>query len=209
MADYAYPFSENTDYPHTHWDGALAVDVFGTKGSNIAACTDGWAVVADFSLGGHTVILRGDDGRHYYHAHLVQGSGRGGRVRKGEKIGEMDNTGNAKDRPTHCHWAAASASHGIDENGAGDIPPWTLLDQWYRPPFLADVKDGAEIAKLQARLAELKEQVARERSWGSAIVVHVLIPAVGILDDALRAGAIPPDNINQVLKLLADHGGRP
>ena len=128
MARYVYPFASGTSYAHEHWDGGLAVDVFGQRGSAIVACTDGTAEVANFSKGGHTVTLFGDDGREYYHAHLVQGSGVGGRVAIGQLIGLMDNTGNAIDRPTHCHWAAGS----IGNDGAGTIAPWALLDAWPR-----------------------------------------------------------------------------
>ena len=215
MARYVFPFRSNVTYPHTHWNADLAVDVFGREpdpNRTIVACTDGWATVANFPKGGHTVTLRGDDGRHYYHAHLVNNSGVSGRVAMGQKIGVMDNTGNAENRPLHCHWAAGSAAYGIDINGAGDIAPWTLLDQWNHPPYPADNhgnNQAAEIAALETQIAQLNEFIARERSWGSAIVVHVLKPSVQLLDEALTGPAPDPARINQVLELLAAHGGKP
>jgi murein DD-endopeptidase MepM/ murein hydrolase activator NlpD len=210
MARYVYPFSANTSYAQSHWDGLNAVDVFGDSGSAIVACTDGWATVATYSLGGHTVTLRGDDGRHYYHAHLVDGTGVSGRVSMGQTIGKMDNTGNAAGRPTHCHWAVGSASYGIDSNGAGDVPPWPLLNQWKHSPFPADEgRQGVEIAELETQIAQLQEFIARERSWGSAVVVHVILPSIGLLDEALAANPVDAAKINRVRELLAANGGQP
>jgi murein DD-endopeptidase MepM/ murein hydrolase activator NlpD len=209
LTNYVYPFSRKTDYPNSHWDNAKAVDVFGSKGSNIVACTDAWATVDNFSLGGHTVTLRGDDGRYYYHAHLVQNTGKRGRVRMGEKIGEMDNTGNAGNRPTHCHWAVGSAAYGIDTNGAGDIAPWPLLDQWFRQGiFPADsVAAGPEVAQLEAEVARLNELITLERSWGSAIIVHVIKPGFTLLNEAVAGNEVDQVKVAQVRTLLGAHGG--
>ncbi len=213
MADYVYPFVRDTSYQSSHWDNAKAVDVFGPKGSAVVACTDGVAMVNEYSLGGHTVTLRGDDGRFYYHAHLVSGSGVAGRRRMGELIGRMDNTGNAQDRPPHCHWAVGSATYGIDDNGAGDLAPWPLLDEWRaqnaRPPDVADAGDtAARIAQLEAKVSQLTEELNRERSWGSAMIVHVIKPGYALLGAALEEN--PPDRprIAQVRDLLGRNGGQ-
>jgi murein DD-endopeptidase MepM/ murein hydrolase activator NlpD len=209
MARHAYPFVRETNYPHEHWDGALAVDVFGPSGSSVVACTDGMAEVHDYPRGGHTVTLHGDDGRQYYYAHLVAGSGVGGRVSAGQRIGQMDNTGNADVRPTHCHWAASSAGYGIDDNGAGDIAPWTLLDQWRAQGlFVAgDEEDMTRIGELTAEVARLKEELARELGWGSGMIVHVIKPGFSLLEEALAAGELDRAKVEQVRDLLRENGG--
>lgn len=190
MARYVYPFAQGTSYAHEHWDGGLAVDVFGTRGSAIVACTDGTAEVANFSKGGHTVTLFGDDGREYYHAHLVQGSGVGGRVTIGQLIGLMDNTGNAVDRPTHCHWAAGS----IGNDGAGTIAPWTLLDAW--PRVLGDATEPPVNPNLRRQMLDwqaARRQLGQDPHDWAAFRAHLI--AVGAPDpggheaDGFREGA--------------------
>lgn len=159
MARYVYPFVAQTSYHNFHWDGGLAVDVFGPLHSAILACTDGRTEVENFSLGGHTVTLHGDDGRHYYYAHLVQGSGVQGRVAAGEKIGEMNNTGNAANTDTHCHFAAGSPGW-VNQDGSGDLAPWTLLNEWrgQRPTAVT-------MAQLAANLPN-PHLVEQRASWG-------------------------------------------
>lgn len=133
MAKYVFPVAGKCQFDDTHWDSNgngkpdLAVDIFAAKGTPLVAVTDGKSVIQDFKDGGHTAMLFGDDGRVYYYAHMVQGSGVPGRLAAGQRIGAVDNTGNAATTPSHCHWAMATQAFGIDNFGQGDLAPWPFL----------------------------------------------------------------------------------
>jgi murein DD-endopeptidase MepM/ murein hydrolase activator NlpD len=171
-AGYQFPVRGAVSYHDRHWDGLKAVDIFAPAGADLVAIADGTAEVADFRDGGHTVMLYTDDGHVAYYGHLVQGTGRAGRVRAGEVIGQVDNTGNARNTPSHCHWAWATRAYGIDNNGAGDLAPWPLLRQL---EGVAPAEEDPEmIAELQREIDRLNAELIRERSWGSAIQAHVI-----------------------------------
>lgn len=154
--DWAFPVAEPHDYADRHWDGLKAVDIFCPAGTPLVAVQDGRATVADYPNGGHTVHLATADGYLVYYAHLIQGSGVGGAVRRGQRIGLAGNTGNAATTPPHCHWAVGTQAYGIDNQGAGNVAPWP----WLRAIEATAADDGPEeespvrIAELEARLAE-------------------------------------------------------
>jgi hypothetical protein len=107
--------------------GHPAADIFATKGTTIYAPVSGLSVPGTYPLGGNTSILRGDDGKFYYMAH-GNVPFKGGRVKGGEAIGQVGDTGNARGTKPHVHFAIAS-SEGLFSswNGSGDInggPEW-------------------------------------------------------------------------------------
>jgi peptidoglycan LD-endopeptidase LytH len=55
-------------------------------------------------LGGIAYKLHGDDGIDYYGAHLDKIIVAPGRVKLGQQIGVVGDTGNAKGTPTHLHF---------------------------------------------------------------------------------------------------------
>lgn len=138
MGQWVFPVAGRYGFEDRHWDGAKAVDIFADRGTPLVAVYDGRSEVRDYPLGGHTIHLYTDDGYVCYYAHLVQGTGVGGRVSKGQVIGQVGNTGNAANTPPHCHWAVGTASYGIDANGAGNLAPWPLLRQIERQPAEPD-----------------------------------------------------------------------
>ncbi len=104
--------------------GYPAVDIFAPAGTPIYAPTDGESSPATLSLGGNATTLQGADGRWYYFAH-AQRPMVGGRVRKGQIIGYVGNTGNAKNTPSHLHYAVATNPNAFAQrNGSGDIDPY-------------------------------------------------------------------------------------
>jgi murein DD-endopeptidase MepM/ murein hydrolase activator NlpD len=202
MTEQIFPIGGPTTYVDEHWDGLKAVDLFAASGTPVIAVVDGTAEVANFPKGGHTVILHGTNGRDYYYAHLVQASGVAGAVRAGDVFGAVDQTGNAQTTPPHCHFAIATAAHGIDLNGAGDIAPWPILR-------------ALQQQKLQTPADELhacRDALAAERSWGSAIQANVIRPAREQLE-AVRTRLMPGQaptaaqlkTINGIIDLLRRH----
>lgn len=113
-------------FQDSHWDGGLAVDVFAPSGTPVNAPIGGRVVGATYSLGGNTATLYGSDGLVYYFAHLLTPIS-DGLVRIGEQIGQVGNSGNARNTPSHTHFAISDAVHGISGAGTGTIAPWAWL----------------------------------------------------------------------------------
>lgn len=80
----------------------LGVDFIGPRGTPLVAVVAGVATSGQNTLGGNVVYLAGDDGHRYYYAHLDRW-GELGRVRPGDVIGYMGDTGNAVGVP-HLHF---------------------------------------------------------------------------------------------------------
>jgi murein DD-endopeptidase MepM/ murein hydrolase activator NlpD len=103
--------------------GFPAIDIFAPVGTPILAPTDGVSAPGTYPLGGNASTLRGSDGRFYYFAH-AQAPMRGGRVKKGDIIGYVGNSGNARATASHLHYAVASNPDVFDRyNGSGDLDP--------------------------------------------------------------------------------------
>jgi len=83
------------------------IDIFAPKGTLVVAPTDGViASVRNSNLGGKTVWMNDlKRGHSYYFAHLDSQLVRPGvKVKQGDAIGLVGNTGNAKNTPSHLHF---------------------------------------------------------------------------------------------------------
>ncbi|HVF20073.1 MAG TPA: peptidoglycan DD-metalloendopeptidase family protein [Mycobacteriales bacterium] len=82
------------------------VDVFAPMGSPSYAVTDG--VISNIHAGGNggkMLYLRGDDGNEYFYSHMSSyASKEGDRVRAGEIIAYVGDTGNARGGSPHVHF---------------------------------------------------------------------------------------------------------
>ena len=97
------------------------VDIFAPRGTPALAAAEGRVTrVGTNRLGGNVVHLRSDDGLSFYYAHLErQTVGSGARVRAGETVGEVGNSGNARTTPPHLHFGVFHAGEAVD--------PWGYL----------------------------------------------------------------------------------
>ncbi len=104
------------------------IDISAKKGSNIVACTDGIVTnVEETDIGGKVVSFR-PDGYYLslYHAHMdTQFVHEGQRVKAGDPLGTVGNTGNAKNTIAHLHF-------GIYTNN-GAINPLTFVQKITMP----------------------------------------------------------------------------
>jgi peptidoglycan LD-endopeptidase LytH len=83
------------------------VDIFAPRGTAAVAATDGWITgVTTNRLGGNVVwVWDADRGQALYYAHLDrQEVSPGTRVKAGDIIGRIGNTGNARSTPPHLHF---------------------------------------------------------------------------------------------------------
>ena len=82
-------------------------DVFAPKGTKVLAPDSGSVSLRYNDLGGTTIWLNGDNGVDYYLAHLdgyASGLKTGQRVSKGQVVGYVGNTGNARGTSPHLHF---------------------------------------------------------------------------------------------------------
>ncbi len=108
-ADWVCPIQGPTGFADTWGEprsgGRLheGVDMISPRGTTIVAVVDGLATPQQNELGGTTIWFTGADGNKYYYAHLDSYANLGNVV-KGEVIGYVGDTGNAKFSTPHLHF---------------------------------------------------------------------------------------------------------
>lgn len=81
------------------------VDIFAPAGTPVLAVEDGVVRQGSNELGGLVAVLQADDGTRYYYAHLLAYVGESPRrVKAGDPIGQVGNSGNARGTPPHLHF---------------------------------------------------------------------------------------------------------
>jgi murein DD-endopeptidase MepM/ murein hydrolase activator NlpD len=108
-------------------------DIFAPLGAPILACADGIVFSVGWNdVGGNRLWLRDDDGNEFYYAHLsafTPTAQNGRRVKAGDVLGFVGNTGDAQGTPTHLHFEVHPSSllfMGYD----GAVNPTPYLDAW-------------------------------------------------------------------------------
>jgi murein DD-endopeptidase MepM/ murein hydrolase activator NlpD len=136
-----------------------ATDIFADLGAQFVAVTDGvvdyvtykdlWdPVVNDSNLrGGLSVAIIGDDGVRYYGSHLsaiAPGIAVGVRVKAGQLLGLVGNSGDAAGRSTHLHFGISPPTYPADwHTRRGLVDPYPYLLAW---------KKGASVTPVLANL---------------------------------------------------------
>jgi len=83
------------------------IDIFAKEGTDVIASTGGLVVYRGvLGRGGNVLLVLGPKWRLHYYAHLKNFSTyKFSFVSKGEKIGQVGTTGNAKGKPPHLHYS--------------------------------------------------------------------------------------------------------
>jgi murein DD-endopeptidase MepM/ murein hydrolase activator NlpD len=115
-------FIDSWHFPRSGGRRHQGTDVFAPHGSPAYAVTDGvidkWG---NGGLGGITLWLRADNGDRYYYAHNSMNlASVGTRIRAGDVIAYVGNTGNARTTPPHVHFEA-------HPGGGGAANPYPFL----------------------------------------------------------------------------------
>ena len=143
-ARYVFPVAGRTSYGRTHHDYP-ATDIFAPCGTTVRAATDG--VVLEVSRvdrydannddgserGGLFVSILGDDGVRYYGSHLRSvrtGIDTGVRVRRGQPVGAVGDTGRASACHLHFGVSPPCARTGDWWVRRGVVWPYSYLDSW-------------------------------------------------------------------------------
>ena len=102
------------------------IDIVAPKGTKVYSTTDGLiGSMKDNNLGGKVIWILGPGGAWHYYAHLdghKRGLKEGDYVRKGDLIGYVGNTGNARHTAPHLHYGLYLAGRG-----RGAVNPFPYL----------------------------------------------------------------------------------
>ena len=126
--------------------GYPATDIFSVVGTRFVAVTDG---VVDFvstkdlwdpahddpaQRGGLSVAILGDDGLRYYGSHLsavAAGIAPGVRVKAGQLLGLVGNSGDARSTLSHLHFGISRPTYPEDWKARrGQVDPFPYLQAW-------------------------------------------------------------------------------
>jgi peptidoglycan LD-endopeptidase LytH len=95
------------------------VDMLGPRGTPILAVDEGTVQFKQNSLGGNAAWLATPDGTRYYYAHMAGFEGSSRAVSRGEVIGYLGDTGNARGTP-HLHFE-------VHPGGGPAVPPYSYV----------------------------------------------------------------------------------
>jgi murein DD-endopeptidase MepM/ murein hydrolase activator NlpD len=101
-------------------------DIFAPMGTPVRAPADGVLRQTSEAVGGISVYVTMPDGTEFYGTHLsalVDGQKSGQRVKMGDVIGFVGNSGNADGGTPHLHFQ-------ISVRGSGPVNPKPYLDEW-------------------------------------------------------------------------------
>jgi murein DD-endopeptidase MepM/ murein hydrolase activator NlpD len=172
---YRFPVAGcRAQYGNSHHDYPAA-DMFTGRGCAFVAPvagrvdevtrTDTWSQATDKGAdrGGRSVSLVGVDGVRYYGSHLeaiAAGIAPGTRVRAGQVLGRIGNSGSARVTAVHLHFGISWPTRpGIWWVRRGMVPPARYLDAWRAGERLSPVRAvraaraeaGREVPACQAR----------------------------------------------------------
>jgi peptidoglycan LD-endopeptidase LytH len=166
------------------------IDIFASKRTPALAATDGTITAAnENNLGGKVVWLR-SNGKNYtlYYAHLdEQFVSAGQLVKKGDTIGLVGNTGNARTTPPHLHF-------GIYALG-GAIDPYPFVNPSLQKP--ADIDMDKATLKEKLRLAAAT--TLSSSSFANTYKTYTLLQPISVTANGYRV-SLPDGTLIEVHK---------
>lgn len=126
-------------------------DIFATAGTPVRSPIDGMMRQSDGPVGGLSVYVTAADGTYYYLAHLsafVEGHAPEQPIARGEIVGYVGDTGNAKGGAPHVHFE-------VHPKGGAATNPKPILDWWLADALvqLPKVIAGYERSRPRALIA--------------------------------------------------------
>lgn len=116
-----HSFIDSWGFPRSGGRTHEGTDMMADMGAPVVAITDGAITYSGVgSLSGNWLILTGDDGHDYMYMHNRENLVTSGRVKVGEQIATVGDTGNAQGTSPHVHFE-------YHPNGGGPVNPYPLL----------------------------------------------------------------------------------
>jgi murein DD-endopeptidase MepM/ murein hydrolase activator NlpD len=116
-----HSFIDSWGFPRSGGRTHEGTDMMAEMGAPVVALTDGAITYSGVgSLSGNWLILTGDDGHDYMYMHNRENLITSGRVKVGEQIATVGDTGNAQGGAPHVHFE-------YHPNGGGPVNPYPLL----------------------------------------------------------------------------------
>lgn len=158
------------------------IDIFAPRGTPVIAAEAGRVTrVGDTPRGGKNVWVRGDQ-RSFYYAHLDSiAVSPGDRVRRGEVLGTLGNTGNAVTTNPHLHF-------GIYKFGHGAVDPLPLVGRKksinpYAPPL---VELAPRWLSIKTGKANLRSGPSQKATTVASLMRAELVQVDSVAGDWLR-----------------------
>ncbi len=194
----AFPVAGNGARIASYWGAARdggarsheGIDIFAPRRTPALAAADGTVTrVNENNLGGLVVWLR-PKGKAYnlYYAHLdEQLVSAGQQVSKGDTVGLIGNTGNARTTPPHLHL-------GIYAFG-GAVDPLPFVNPTVKKP-----KDpGSSINLKEDKLRLTKSTAIASQNFSSTLPVNTVLQPIAVTADAYRV-LLPDSRVAEVAK---------
>jgi hypothetical protein len=161
-------FGTARDAGARHHEG---IDIFAPRLTPVMAVADGRATPRENKLGGNTVWLS-TPGTSYYYAHLERVAvGSGQRVRVGDVIGYVGNSGNAGTTDPHLHF-------GIYRWGKGAVDPFPLLQARRFAEPSAGLPGAQLVQASLRRTCASAPRVRRVAAYGCAMRIENTVEAL-------------------------------
>ena len=152
----AFPVAGRNSRIHDLWGASRGggirkhkgIDIHARKGTPVVAICDGVIEERNHELvGGKTLWLRSSDhGLKAYYAHLDEQLVREGqRVKKGQVIGTIGNTGNARTTPAHLHFGISGGKGWVNPL------PYVKHSPKVAAPKLPQKKKGTAVKKKKGK----------------------------------------------------------
>jgi peptidoglycan LD-endopeptidase LytH len=168
------------------------IDIFVPKGTAVAAVTAGFARPSQNTLGGSVVWLHEwPGGRTFYYAHLDRWAIDGlTRVRAGDVLGYVGNTGNARTTPPHLHF-------GIYQRGAIDPLPFLQADDEQPPPPVRVDFTLGTLVRTNVNRARLRTGSSAQSPSDRLLTRHTIARLSGISTTSVRV-SLPDGTVGYV-----------
>ncbi|UII22152.1 peptidoglycan DD-metalloendopeptidase family protein [Fulvivirga ligni] len=158
------------------------LDIFAKRGTPVVAPTDGYVSrVGTNNLGGNVVWLRDNKrGQSYYFAHLDQQLvSSGERVKQGDTLGLVGNTGNAKNTPPHLHF-------GIYSSGSKDPLAWVKVAEKMIDDFKIDSVQFSSLFVTTSKTLNLRSGPGTNFTPIDQLANNTILKIIGQFQDWFR-----------------------